>query len=109
MPEKKYLSAVIETTLELDCDKEFIEQEDTDFTLTLIEDGSFEYVIREPKYDSRGRIVDYDIEEKGNVGFGLARLLKKYSLISDMIERMSKEAYHDVYQDCEQLSAIGFE
>jgi hypothetical protein len=109
MSEKKYLSAVIETTLELGCDKKFIEQEHREFTLTLQEDGSFEYVIQKPKYNFRGIIIGYEILEKGNIGFGLARLLKKYSLISDMIERMSKEAYHDVYRDCEQLSAIGFD
>jgi hypothetical protein len=109
MPEKTYISAVIETMLELDCDKELIEYATDYFTLQLVADGSFEYVIRKPLYNSKAKIIGYEIIERGNIGTGLAKLLKKYRLIGDIIERMSKEAYHDVIQKCQNLHDLGFD
>ena len=109
MSEKRYLSSVIETTLEMDCDKEFIEIESMKFTLTLAEDGSFRYAILEPIFDSKGKITSFTELESGNIGFGLARLLKKSAHLEDIIERLSVNSYHDVINKCQELTSIGFD
>lgn len=109
MKENKYISAVIETTLELDCDKEYIEHEDDKFVLELKEDGSFEYIIRQPKYNSDGVIIDHVILERGNIGVGLTKLIRKYINISDIIERLSVESFHDIIIECEEMQELGYD
>jgi hypothetical protein len=114
----KAISATMETRFELDCDKRFVEEKSKYFTLTLVEDGSFEYVIKYPTdsemvlpgqspFNAHKDTAGYAIMEKGRIGFGLARLLKKYSLVAEIIKGLSKQAYDEVITDCKNIYNIG--
>ncbi len=91
MSETKCLSATIETTQELDCERELIEQASEHFVLKFLEDGSFGYVIMYPvKTSKSGMTISYDKIECGKIGVGLAKVLKECN-IEEIVERLLVE------------------